>query len=143
MICCEKFTTRNPAWQKIEPAKKFQGLLHAPEAEFQILERWTDIASTYSESALKFPKKDKIVPISGLAQHLQEIGRDEYWAGLWQEHLELQVCWWKLYFFLIRRPTQRAGYTVSAFLVLVVYRYQCFNTVISKLLNRYPRLPVT
>lgn len=56
------------------------------------IQQWSDIVSDYSNTGISFVK-DKIVAISGIAEHMQNILGDEYCAGLWRQKIEMQMCW--------------------------------------------------
>lgn len=56
------------------------------------IQQWCDIVGDYSNTEMNF-KKDKIIAISGVAQHMQDILGDEYCAGLWRRKIEMQMCW--------------------------------------------------
>jgi hypothetical protein len=55
-------------------------------------EIWSTIVRLYTSGKLTFPT-DKLVAISGIAQHVQEENQDRYLAGLWRKDIELQLLW--------------------------------------------------
>lgn len=56
------------------------------------LDMWPSIILAYSKSSLTY-EKDKLVAMSGLAQHVQASSGDEYIAGLWRNQMALDLCW--------------------------------------------------
>lgn len=53
---------------------------------------WPEVVELYSKCKLTY-SSDKMVAISGLAQHIELQTNREYVAGLWREGLESQLCW--------------------------------------------------
>jgi hypothetical protein len=53
---------------------------------------WPEVVELYSKCKLTY-SSDKMVAISGLAQHIESQNNRDYVAGLWREGLESQLCW--------------------------------------------------
>jgi hypothetical protein len=53
---------------------------------------WSWIVEQYSSCQLSY-SSDKLIAISGLVRHIQLQTREQYYAGLWREDLEHQLCW--------------------------------------------------
>ncbi|KAI1504541.1 HET-domain-containing protein [Biscogniauxia marginata] len=58
----------------------------------QALGQWASIVGTYSECGLTF-LRDKLIAISGVAEHLGRVIETSYYAGLWRDRIEIQMAW--------------------------------------------------
>lgn len=53
---------------------------------------WDAIVQLYSIGRLSY-SRDKLIALSGIAQYVQSITKDQYLAGLWRRDLEETLCW--------------------------------------------------
>lgn len=53
---------------------------------------WDKVVSMYTAADLTYAS-DKLVAISGLARAAQHESKDEYFAGLWWQSMEFDLCW--------------------------------------------------
>ncbi|KAF4615880.1 hypothetical protein G7Y89_g15235 [Cudoniella acicularis] len=53
---------------------------------------WYEIVESYTRSNLTF-SKDKLIAIAGLVRQIQNATKFEYLAGLWREHLVMDLLW--------------------------------------------------
>ena len=56
-------------------------------------ELWKHIVSDYSMCDLTFPS-DKLVALSGIAKHMEQLLKIDYWAGLWAFDLIPELIWY-------------------------------------------------
>lgn len=63
--------------------------LKAPET----LEEWYRFVGKYTSCELTYPS-DKLVAISSIARGFHSNAHDEYVAGMWRRHLEIQLVWY-------------------------------------------------
>ncbi|RYO38006.1 hypothetical protein AA0111_g2645 [Alternaria arborescens] len=61
-------------------------------------ELWKHIVSNYNMCDLTFPS-DKLVALSGIAKHMEQLLKIDYWAGLWAFDLIPELIWY------IREPS--------------------------------------
>jgi hypothetical protein len=59
---------------------------------FSVIALWKSMVEIYTEFSLT-RESDRLVAISGLAHFLQPVIRCRYLAGLWEDHLILQLLW--------------------------------------------------
>jgi len=78
----------------------------AINVEKVILNDWAEFVDNYTQRLMSFPS-DKLVALSALASEIGESLSLSYRAGLWQEHLPLQLLW-RLWGEPARRPEYRA-----------------------------------
>jgi Heterokaryon incompatibility protein (HET) len=83
-VACEVFPTGFPK-QRSDIEKYFH------KRHF-VGSMWPEVVELYSKCKLTY-SEDKMVAISGLAQHIKFQTNREYVAGLWREGLESQLCW--------------------------------------------------
>ncbi|CAN9431803.1 unnamed protein product [Alternaria alternata] len=55
-------------------------------------ELWKHIVSDYNMCDLTFPS-DKLVALSGIAKHMEQLLKIDYWAGLWAFDLIPELIW--------------------------------------------------
>jgi hypothetical protein len=73
------------------PEFEHQHVFHRDHGK-PLSEIWPTIVRLYTSGKLTFPT-DKLVAISGIAQHVQQENLDQYLAGLWRKDIELQLLW--------------------------------------------------
>jgi hypothetical protein len=56
-------------------------------------ELWKHIVSKYNRCDLTFPS-DKLVALSGIAKHMEQLLKIDYWAGLWAFDLIPELIWY-------------------------------------------------
>lgn len=56
------------------------------------MKSWFQAVVLYSRTSLTF-STDKLVALSGIARHFQDIYKYEYVGGLWRKDIERQLCW--------------------------------------------------
>ncbi|KAH6663653.1 heterokaryon incompatibility protein-domain-containing protein [Halenospora varia] len=84
VTACETFPERLPA-----PLTYGDFYLHKQPVTLNL---WPKVVQLYSTCKLTFAK-DKLVAVSGLARIIHSQTGDGYFAGLWRENLENQLCW--------------------------------------------------
>jgi hypothetical protein len=93
---CESCPSGIDRWKPLHTgyvnAKRGSWTLTGTTSVDEGIQQWSDIVSDYSNTGISF-MKDKIVAISGVAEHMQNILGDEYCAGLWRRKIEMQMCW--------------------------------------------------
>jgi hypothetical protein len=96
-----------PQFQIVHCRGSFESLLDArqkPEDIESVLlfhRAWASLVWEYTCCKLTKPG-DKLVALSGIAQRIRQATEFHYRAGLWQETLMLDLCW-----FISRRPQPR------------------------------------
>jgi hypothetical protein len=73
------------------PEFQQQHIFHRDHSK-PLSEIWHTIVRLYTAGKLTFAT-DKLIAISGIAQRVQEENGDQYLAGLWRKHIELQLLW--------------------------------------------------
>ncbi|KAL9619841.1 MAG: hypothetical protein Q9160_005581 [Pyrenula sp. 1 TL-2023] len=66
-------------------------------------DRWLNIVEDYSKCGLTLCE-DKLVALGGIAQKVQAESGDEYFAGLWRQNFEQQLCWYAISWSRAERP---------------------------------------
>ena len=66
---------------------------NATDPDFIDYHIWGKVGSRFSACYLTFPKKDKLIAISGVARGLSIAAHDTYLAGLWRKPLPQQLRW--------------------------------------------------
>ncbi|KAH7120558.1 heterokaryon incompatibility protein [Dactylonectria macrodidyma] len=72
--------------------KQGSHFLTSPDSLDQSLGQWARIVNAYSACGLT-QIGDKLIAMSGLAEHLKEEMNVEYCAGLWRPKMEMQLAW--------------------------------------------------
>ncbi|KAL2144178.1 hypothetical protein VTI28DRAFT_9469 [Corynascus sepedonium] len=67
----------------------------APNSKFlsKVRHIWTCLVEAYSACDLTVPS-DKLIAISGIAQHIAALLQGDYVAGMWRSHLEGELLWY-------------------------------------------------
>lgn len=68
-----------------------KSLLSTPANEDKFI-NWQRIVTSYMGKGISF-EKDRIPALAGLAAQMQAAGAGQYLAGLWREHLQLDLLW--------------------------------------------------
>lgn len=58
-----------------------------------LAEAWAIVVQIYSRTRLTCDT-DKLIAIAGVAEWFSMLNKDEYIAGLWRQHLEVQLLWY-------------------------------------------------
>lgn len=66
----------------------------APEGKTKLTGKlWSNLVTQYSERNITVDS-DRLLAISGVAQHIQYLTDDEYLAGLWRSNLLFNLLWY-------------------------------------------------
>lgn len=76
----------------IEGARAREKRGRSSHPELNAYELWNSIVEAYTRASLT-TEDDKFVAIIGLAQHVQKIVNQKYFAGLWEKYLAIQLLW--------------------------------------------------
>ena len=94
---CETFPDGDPNEPWMLAAKRPLSDLRNPQPSgydnvVEHFDAWRNIIEFYTCASLTF-ESDKLVAISGLAAEIQDIVRVEYFAGIWNREIPLQLLW--------------------------------------------------
>ncbi|KAM0417480.1 hypothetical protein ACHAPT_012544 [Fusarium lateritium] len=98
LTACESLPHGTKVWSKYGTRQRKFGckqdlsLLAPGKTLDEGLGQWARIVNTYSACGLTM-LGDKLIAISGVAEHLREELKIEYCAGLWRAKMEIQLAW--------------------------------------------------
>jgi hypothetical protein len=76
--------------------RRFPAFIPAATLKASILhssyDAWREVVQTYTQCHLTKPS-DKLIACAGLARRIALGSKDDYVAGMWQNHLEHQLLW--------------------------------------------------
>ena len=87
-----------PASEKFPCGQKSQPATNVFSTEDEDLVKsarytWCRTVQDYSAMQLTKPLEDKLVAIGGIAEHIAQVTKDQYTAGLFKDKFILQLCW--------------------------------------------------
>ena len=84
IVACETFPDLT---QLMDPA------IYTQSTDYQTLfDLWKEAVNQYSRGKLTYAK-DKLIAVCGVAKWFQNRMKDDYFAGMWRQNLEKQLCW--------------------------------------------------
>ncbi|KAJ3463423.1 hypothetical protein MRS44_008209 [Fusarium solani] len=98
LTACESLPHGSTAWSRYESrpmtfgCKQGSALLAPAKTVDEGLGQWGTIVNTYSACGLTV-LGDKLIAISGVANHLRDELKMEYCVGLWRPKMEIQLAW--------------------------------------------------
>ncbi|KAJ4157681.1 hypothetical protein NW754_009329 [Fusarium falciforme] len=98
LTACESLPHGSTAWSRYEArpmtfgCKQGSSLLSPAKTVDEGLGQWGTIVNTYSACGLTV-LGDKLIAISGVANHLRDELKIEYCVGLWRPKMEIQLAW--------------------------------------------------
>ena len=66
----------------------------SPERNRRAFSLWREMVTIYSGCSLTKPE-DKLIALSGIAEHLRHVTCDEYMAGMWRRTMAFDLPWWR------------------------------------------------
>jgi hypothetical protein len=70
-----------------------ENIMHEKSLPHIRYDAWRQIVTQYTSFELSF-NKDKLSAISSIAQTIQAITKDDYYAGVWQADITRELFWW-------------------------------------------------